>query len=152
MTCPGLQLNENTLSGVQLTFGVLFIAPPHQRNCHNYFTIEKQHIIPVYLISKRFELSSGSLSLNGHEARAHRDTSSRNTPNLVSLYLPVCVTGNHQQPLDLGAISAHLRRCSRASQHLLLPQTCSSTAFPPSSPLTSFDIKGAATSLAVYPP
>ncbi|CAB1434622.1 unnamed protein product [Pleuronectes platessa] len=39
-----------------------------------------------------------------------------------------------------------------ASQHPLLPQTCSSTSPPPSSPLTSFDIKGAATRLAVYPP
>ncbi|KAM7365685.1 hypothetical protein PAMP_016600 [Pampus punctatissimus] len=39
------------------------------------------------------------------------------------------VRGNHQQPLDLGAISPHLRYSSRASQHPLLPQTCSSVAF-----------------------
>ena len=52
--------------------------------------------------------------LLSHDKHTHTHT---HTHNLVSSHLPVCVcvcvTGNHQQPLDLGAISPHLRRSSR---------------------------------------
>lgn len=65
---------------------------------------------------------------------------------------PTCVTAYHPQPLDLRVIPPHLRRSSRAplsastpSSDLLLQRL-----FQPSSPLTSFDIKGGLRRVALF--